>query len=178
MKWTRVGSLSTPSMSVHMIGDDMELKRIIDEHEGFVKFMLKKQDEIAPMIIFQKDGKKFINMINGAGREHIKFLLNKMSDFKPEWLVFLSEGYMEKHDLKKEDTEQIKKNYVQGTLEMQFKMGNPNVSEVITISAYSPTGKLQRVLDKKTMKNTYGDTTEFEGFLTVSDVDRVFWNKT
>ena len=171
---------STPLITVHMIGEDMELKKILDEHENFVKEVLKRQKEIVPMVIVSKQNKRIVNTLVGVDRDQIKFFLNKMSDRKPDWMLFLSEAYMEQRHTKgetREQLEQIKKTYEHGSLEMQFKMGNPHVSEVIIFTAYSPDGKLQRALDKKTMKNIYGDIDTFEGYLTINDVDRVFWNK-
>ena len=156
----------------------MELKRILDEHEDFIRSALKTQDEIIPMIIISKDNKRMASLMIGAGREDMKHFLDKMNSLKPDWLVFLGEGYMEKHNIKgktKEEKDQITNNYEHGTLEMQFKMGNPKVVEIIHITAYSPDGKLQRTISKKGMKSIYGDIENFEGYLSISDVDRVFW---
>jgi len=147
------------------------LLELVNGHETFVRMVLKEQKEILPMCIIGRDNLVIPMMIKG-GREAIKFVMSKATEMSPDWLVFLTEGYMEGHDMKKMDKPI---SYEVGELEKRFKLGDEKVKEVIIIHAYTPEGKLSRILIKDTMKQFRKDTEEFDGFLTVSDVDRVFW---
>jgi len=147
-----------------------DLKEILNQNQEFVKNWLKKNEEITPQIVF-KDKKGDITVVLIAGeREEIKAILKIIEKTKPKWVVFITEGYMRLMK-KKEDL----KGYKHGELKERFESGDKSIKEVVVIQAYNKTDKLMRVIDKKTLKPISEDLRNFDGFLTISDVERVFW---
>lgn len=144
------------------------LKELLDFHEEFVKG-LPKCNDIIPQVIVSKNGEAKVFVVVG-GRDEIKRTLLLAQNMKPDWIVTINEAYM-----KKADSLDEAENHVHGTLEKEFKAGNSNVMEIVTICAYRKDGKLQRNLNKMTNENLYGDMENFAGFLTIDDVERVYW---
>lgn len=150
---------------------------MLDDQEKIVKTMLLGMKELQPMVVVFK-GNTAVPIIVAGGREDIKSALEHASSLCPDYLVTITEAYMEKRNTKgktKEELEEMFNNHVVGSLERRFADGDKSVLEVITISIYSPEGKLARTLLKKTMKQIGKDCEDFAGFLTINDVDRVWW---
>jgi delta-aminolevulinic acid dehydratase/porphobilinogen synthase len=127
----------------------MNLKEILDREEGMVRDLLKKHDHIITHIMIEKT-------VNGR------------NILVP---IFISAN-----------REQIKMtknltNYSHGSLEKEFKNGNKGIQDVIILQVYSKHGKLMRILEKKMLKQIEKDVDEFDGYLAVSDVQRVFWDE-
>jgi hypothetical protein len=113
-----------------------------------------------------------------GGREEIKKTMEFASNMSPNFLVTINEGYMEKKSLKEKTREQIEKeleNHVHGSLAERFNNGDKSIKEIITICVYSPDGKISRILLKENLKQIEEDVENFDGFLTINDVDRIFW---
>jgi hypothetical protein len=150
----------------------MELKEILDKEQEIVRSLLKMHDHIITHIIIEKtvDGQDIlVPIFISATREDIKKTMEFLTKQKPNYLIFVTEAYMKTMDKMK--------NYSHGTLEKEFTKGNANVKDVIILQAYSKHGKLMRMLENKTLKRIDEDNDEFDGYLAVSDVQRVFWNE-
>jgi len=147
------------------------LQEIIDFNQKFVEDCLKKQKNIIPQIVVNHNGKISVIVMVGIGRNEIKSVLKLLEKSRPKWLAFISEGYMRTFE-KKENLA----DYKYGELQERFKKGDKSVKEVVIIQAYSKTQKLMRIVDKETLK-PIRETENFEGFLTISDIERVFWSE-
>jgi len=150
----------------------MELKDILDKEEEMVRDMLKKHDHIITHIIIEKtvNGQDIlVPIFISATREDIKKTMEILARQKPNYLIFVTEAYMK--------TVKKMENYSHGSLEMEYEKGNKNVVDVIILQAYSKHGKMMRMLENKTLKKINEDNSEFDGYLAVSDVQRVFWNE-
>lgn len=152
----------------------IDCKKILDEHETYIKDCLTRMEDFAPMIIVNRGEKRvpiIVRSLDGNHREAIKLSLERISKIKPDWVILMHEGYRRKFNLDEEDISKVE----HGDVTRMFKEGDKSVTEVIIIALYTPTEKWSRVLDKKTFK-AEKDCSEFEGWLTISDIDRVFWN--
>jgi hypothetical protein len=165
------------------------LKELLDFHEKFI-LGLPKCKTISPQICVSKNNEVNVVIIIG-GRDEIKAGIELASASKPDWIVEFNEGYMEEirdhtpKEIKKElgdtavlaekDFNKFIRDYEVGELERRFKDGDKNVIEVVIIQAYNKQEKIMRVIDKYTGKRITEDLENFDGFLTVNDVDRVFW---
>jgi len=147
------------------------LKSLVNKHEAFARNALKNIDELAPQLIVCIDNKIIATIIHGD-RDAIKSVIEaiSISDIKPDWVVFLTEGYTAIVE-KGKPVENIRI----GELGERFKAGDKSVIEAIIIQAYNSEGKLMRIIDKKTWKQIHGDSDEFDGYLAINDVDRIFW---
>jgi hypothetical protein len=155
----------------------MNLKQMLDDQERIVKTMLLGMKELQPMVVVFK-GNTALPIIVAGGREDIRRALDCASSLCPDYLVTITEAYMEKIDKKnktKEEIEEMLNNHVVGSLERRFSDGDKSVVEIIAISVYSPEGKLARTLLKENLEQIEEDCENFAGFLTINDVDRVFW---
>jgi len=144
---------------------EIDLKEILDDNEKFINSMGKGKD-IQPQLIVCKNKKLSIVLIAGK-REEIRLAMDLIEKIKPEWVAFMSSGFagMKEH----------MKNYRHGDLQKKMNKGNKDVLEVVFIQAYSKEGKIMRTLDQKTHKRIYDDNTEFAGYLSINDIERVFW---
>jgi len=147
------------------------LKEILDFNQKFVEDSLKKREEIVPQIVVNHNGEITIFVLVGLERDDIRNILKMLEKTKPKWLVFITEGYMRIAE-KDEDLGE----YKHGELEKRFKEGDKNIKEIVSIQAYNRREKLMRIIDKKTLKPITRDISNFDGFLTVSDVERIFWS--
>jgi len=145
------------------------IEELLNSHEDFAKKCIKDKGDFLPQVIMCKD-KKISVMVVATPREGIRAVLDLVQKSKPEWVVFISEGYMRVT----KDKEALK-NYETGELEKGFNSGDKTISEVVIIHAYTKTQKMARIIDKKTWKKVEKDTENFAGFLTINDVDRTFW---
>ena len=148
------------------------VKKLLDNHEDFIKNLLKKQKDIVPQIISCKNNEITIGMIM-AGREGIKATLSMVQRTKPDWIVFFTGAYMETKKI--EDGKDFIEKHYPGSLDKRFNSGDKSVSEVIILQAYTKTDKIMRMIDKKTLKKIQEDAKDFDGYLAINDVDRVFW---
>jgi hypothetical protein len=149
---------------------DADLKQLLDDHEIFVKSLPKCKD-IIPQLVVAKDNELKIFIIT-VGREAIKELIEKMEKTKPDWIVFICGGYS-RHLREGEKLE----DYRHGTAEQEFKEGKKDVKEIVSIQVYSKQGKMMRTLDRDTGKKIEDDVDDFGGYLTVDDIERVFWSE-
>lgn len=150
---------------------------MLDSQTEIVKKMLQTMDEISPMIVLFKENTCVPILVIGD-REQIKETMEFASSMNPDFLVTINETYMEERNTKNKTKEQIEEeinNHVYGSLAERFNNGDKSIKEAIMINAYSPDGKLSRILLKDTLKQFEKDTEEFSGFLTINDVDRVWW---
>jgi len=145
----------------------MKIEELMEFNTAFVK-MLK--GDICPQLVIGRGDRVYVFALL-LKREETHEVINKISEMKPDWVVFMSQSYYEKVE---KDFERIK-THEHGNLEKRFKSGDKTVREGILIQVYTPDEKLSRGLDKETLEMIGEDTTEFGGFLTISDVDRVFW---
>ena len=153
----------------------MELKEILDREEEMVRDLLKKHDHIITHIMIEKtvNGKDIlVPVFISANREQIKMTIEALAKQKPNYLIFVTEAYMKMS----KDMKEAEK-YTHGKLEEEFKSGNKGIQDVIVLQAYSKHGKLMRMLEKKTLKQIEDDVDGFDGYLAVSDVQRVFWEE-
>jgi aromatic ring-opening dioxygenase catalytic subunit (LigB family) len=171
--------------------DDMwkNCKEILDYHEDYIKKWLGDHDDMGSMIIFGKDDNIRVVQVcvedKDESRKSIKMVMELVSKIgKPDFLVFISEAYTVAFEKMSNTPEEAIREYQEmirkyGSLENLFKQGDKRVKEIVTIQSYMPSEKLMRVLDKKNLKPMIpdGDVSEFGGFLSVSDIDRVFWGK-
>lgn len=151
----------------------MNLKKMLDREEEMTKEILKKHRNMVSHIIIEKTingNDVLIPIFLSAKREYIKSTMESLAKHKPNYLIFVSEAYMKA-------TKNPIENYNHGSLEREFKSGDKDILEVIIIQAYSKHGKLMRILEKKTLKKFNEDQAEFDGYLAVSDVQRVFFNE-
>jgi hypothetical protein len=153
----------------------MTLKERLDMESEIISDMIKdmktrkKNVELTSMLIIDKDGKKIVIGLC-IDREDKKAIIERVSAIHPQYLTFITEAYMR-------TAQEIPQNYRHGQMEEEFKSGSKDVKEVIVIQVYSKTGKLSRVLDKETLKSINEDCEDFAGFMTVSDVQRIFWEE-
>jgi high-affinity Fe2+/Pb2+ permease len=153
----------------------MELKETLDREEGMVRDLLKKHDNIITHILIEKtiNGRDIlIPIFISANREQIKLTIEALAKEKPNYLIFVTEAYMKMS----KDMKEAEK-YTHGKLEEEFKNGDKGIQDVIILQAYSKNGKLMRMLEKKTLKQIEEDVDEFNGYLAVSDVQRVFFDE-
>jgi hypothetical protein len=153
------------------------LKELLDFHEKFV-LGLPKCKTISPQICVSKNNEVTAIIIIG-GRDEIKAGMLMASASKPDWIVEFNEMYFLKVDVKTEEGKEKAREFMKiiehGDLEREFKKGNKNIAEGLIIQAYKKEGKLMRVIDKYTGKQIGEDGEEFDGYLTVNDVDRIYW---
>lgn len=147
----------------------MTLLKLVEKHQDFAKDVLKHNKELMPQLILCKDNKIIATVIQGD-RDAIKSVIEAVSKLSPDWLVFLTEAYM-----RREERNSNLDKYRAGYLAEKYESGDKTVQEVIIIQAYNSDGKLMRMLDKATFKQVEKDTEEFDGYLAVNDVDRIFW---
>jgi hypothetical protein len=153
----------------------MDLKEILDREEEMVRDLLKKHDNMVTHILIEKtvNGKNIlVPIFISANREQIKMTIESLAKQKPNYLIFVTEAYMKMS----KDMKEVEK-YTHGKLEEEFKNGDEGIQDVIILQVYSKHGKLMRMLEKKTLKQIEKDVDEFNGYLTISDVQRVFWNE-
>lgn len=153
------------------------LKELLDFHEKFM-LSLPKCNPISPQIVMSKNNEVTAIIILG-GRKEIKDGIKLASVSKPDWIVVFSEGYTIKFDVKTEEGKRQAEDFLHtfrhGDLEKEFWKGNKNVIEVVTIQAYNKEGKLMRMIEKFSGEHMGEDVDTFDGYLTINDVDRVFW---
>lgn len=147
------------------------LKELLDFNEEFIRETLKNQNELIPQIVFCKNKK--ISVFLADSRDAVKQILLIAEKIKPDWLVSIAEGYME--EIEKDSKEDYEKEYEYGSLGERFRVGDKKIKEAIFIQAYSKEGKLMRIIKKDTLSKFGEDVENFIGYLTVSDVERVFW---
>lgn len=149
-----------------------ELKQF---HEDFLMSLVEEKNrtggEISTQIVFSIKGKVIANVLTGEDiRMSIKDMIVRLSRQPLDWLIIFNEGYA--GVAKKEDD---LSNFQHGTLEQRFKAGDKSVRETVILQIYTKSEKCMVVFDKLDMKKVH-DSSDFSGFLTVSDVRRVMWS--
>jgi hypothetical protein len=151
----------------------MEMKDLVKTHEDFIRgyYQHSQNSDLIPQIVFCVKGKVYVILITGEGdsREGIKKIIESVENNPLEWLIFMNEGYMEA--LPKRE---LPPNYEHGSLEKRFKAGDKAVKEITILQVYKKGQKMMITYDRKTMTKL-SECDEFDGYLTVSDVARVFW---
>jgi len=145
-------------------------REIIKELEkiniDLINKVLDTQNFIYPMIIYSANNEIKTFILDGnAIREGTKFIIERLSKKPLDWLVHISEAYCK--------IAEREASYKYGELERRFDNGDKDVKEIVFCHIYTKTDKLSITIDKKSREIM--KSSEFEGFLTISDNDRVLW---
>ena len=144
------------------------LEELIDHHKEFAQNVIKNARKFVPQIVISVDND--INVFTLVGhiniREEIKKIIQmiEISNKKPDWVVVMSEGYME--TVKLEDKDKLKN---RGSLEQRYLNGDTNIIWVFQIQVYTKEGKKMVVYGIKNLEliKLYEDD-KFGGCLTIN----------
>ena len=155
----------------------MCLRELIEFHEDFIKMILKRTGELKPQMIFEINGKAVATVFMGDFRTGILTVLKSLRGKPVSWLVMMNEGYEEKinygRKMTPEEIENLALHHVPGSLQKRFESGDKSIKEVIMMAVYTKNLKLSITYDKS--MNKLKQTDEFDGLLTVNDIDRISW---
>lgn len=154
----------------------MCLRELIEFHESFIKMVMKRSGELKPQMIYELDGKANAVVFMGDFRAGILQVLDALRGKPISWLIMMNEGYQEELDFRKMTPNEINNrtlHHVTGSLQKRFEHGDKSVKEVIVMTVYTKRLKLSLTYDKD--MNKIKQTEEFDGLLTVNDMDRISW---
>jgi hypothetical protein len=147
------------------------IEEIFERHRKFIENVLKENGEIYPQVSYQKNGEVIAMVLLDLEREKIKAILDRVSETRPEWVCYMTEGFAKR--MLKEDRKEVETSYRQGELQERFSVGDKSVQKVIIVQVYKKSEKRAKMYDKEMHELVSVD--DFQGFLTIDDVKRVFW---
>lgn len=149
----------------------MCLRELIEFHEQFIKAVMSANKcGLAPQMVYKVMGQKQRAVVfAGDMREGMLYVYEKLRCKPVMWLITMNEAYA---DRTLADMGAVM-SHVPGSLQKRFEAGDKSVEEVIIMNVYTKNVKLSIEYDKN--MNKIRQTDEFEGLLTVSDIDRLFW---